>query len=80
MRGFATFFADCFMLLVWNNCRIGLPEVSITGPGSVPFRDSLPEFTARRFTAITNHIRNDLTGFATEGNPYPGLLGFLEDK
>ena len=80
MRGFASFFAHRFMLLVRNNGLIGVLKVTIAHALLVHGRNALPEPLAGCFTPITNRVCDDLACFSTECEPYPAFLGFRPHK
>src|SRR5437763_735864 len=68
------------MLLLWNDSLIGGPKIRVAMPCSIRLWNGFPENPAGLFAPISYRIGDDLTRFATQGDPDPGLIGLFEHK
>ena len=68
------------MLFFWNDGLIGAPKITLPGSLTIRLRKRIPEFATTRFTAISDHERDNLACLPAERKPNPALLCFLAHK
>src|SRR5947209_659459 len=78
--GFTRLFAYGCVLLLRKHRLVCCPEVREAMSLAVGEGNALPQTLARLFAPITQRIRDHLSRLATQGNPYPDLIGFFEHK
>ena len=80
MAGLPRAFAHGTVLLLRHNISIGQPKIGVARAPLVLPGDALPEDAAGGFASIADGTRNDLTGFASLGQPHPAQDLALVDE
>lgn len=75
-----TFLADRRMLLLWDDCLVGGPEIGEAVAGAVSCWDGVPQAATGRLTAISDRIGDHLARATAEGDPDPTLARLFGDE